>query len=139
MKRAWIVVLAAVTGRGLSAQTAPRASLAARVDSMATAALAQWPAVGLSIAVVRGNDTVVMKGYGRADLENDVPASARTVYRIGSITKQFTAVAILQLVEQGKLTLDDTIQRFLRPAGAARATSFILYQGGIAQRATRVE
>ena len=116
MKRTWIVVLAAVIGRGLSAQTAPRTSLAARVDSMATAALAQWPAVGLSIAVVRGSDTVVMKGYGRADLENDVPASASFV-----------------------AAFDDNVRLVFRPAGAARATSFLLYQGGFAQTATRVE
>ena len=113
MKRTLMVVLMLESGRALSAQTAPPPLLAARIDSMASAALAQWPAVGLSIAVVRGRDTIVMKGYGRADLENDVPASAQTVYRIGSITKQFTAVAMLQLLEQVKLSLDDTIQRLL--------------------------
>lgn len=113
MKRFGTVALLAVFGIELSAQTSMPGANAARIDSMAMAALAQWPAVGLSIAVVRGKDTLVMKGYGRADLENDVPATAQTVYRIGSITKQFTAVAILQLLEQGKLALDDTIQRFL--------------------------
>jgi CubicO group peptidase (beta-lactamase class C family) len=113
MKRIWMVGLLAVIGRDLSAQASTRRPLAARIDSLAAAALAQWPAAGLSIAVVRGSRTVVMKGYGRADLENDVPATAHTVYRIGSITKQFTAVAILQLMEQGKLSLDDTIQHFL--------------------------
>jgi len=97
----------------LAAQAAPRQRLTAQIDSMAAAALAAWPAVGLSIAVLRGRDTIVLKGYGRADLENDLPATARTVYRIGSITKQFTAAAVMQLVEQGKISLDDTIQKFL--------------------------
>ena len=105
-----IMVLGAVESQ---AQSPDRGALAARIDSMAAAALTQWPAVGLSIAVVRNHDTLAMQGYGRADLEHDVPATAHTVYRIGSITKQFTAVAILQLMEQGKLALDDTIQRFL--------------------------
>lgn len=113
MRRTGLVCVAAlVCAPGLHGQSASSA-LGARVDSMAMAALARWPAVGLSIAVVRGNDTIAMKGYGRADFENDVPATAQTVYRIGSITKQFTAVAVLQLLEQGKLSLDDTIQRFL--------------------------
>src|SRR5918996_388184 len=70
--------------------------------------LSQSPAAS-SVAVVRGRDTVVMKGYGLADVENDVRATPQTVYRIGSITKQFTAAAVLQLEEQGKLWVDDTI------------------------------
>ncbi|HJQ66665.1 MAG TPA: serine hydrolase domain-containing protein [Gemmatimonadales bacterium] len=113
MKRIGLIVLLAVVSGDVSAQAGARRALVTRIDSMATTALAQWPAVGLSIAVVRGRDTITMKGYGRADLEQEVPATAQTVYRIGSITKQFTAVAILQLMEQGKLSLDDTIQRFL--------------------------
>ena len=67
----------------------------------------------MSVAVVRGKDTVVMKGYGLADVENDVSATAQTVYRIGSITKQLTSAAVMQLVEQNKLSLDDTIGKFL--------------------------
>jgi CubicO group peptidase (beta-lactamase class C family) len=98
---------------GLSAQTPTRHRLAEQVDSLAAAALTTWPGVGLSIAVLRGRDTIALKGYGRADLENDLPAAANTVYRIGSITKQFTAAAVMQLVEQGKIALDDTIQKFL--------------------------
>jgi CubicO group peptidase (beta-lactamase class C family) len=113
-----------VIGAVQSQAQSPAGTLTARIDSMAAAALTSWPAVGLSIAVVRGGDTIVMRGYGRADLEHDVPATAQTVYRIGSITKQFTAVAILQLIEQGKLTLDDTLQRFLPdfPAQGNRVT-----------------
>jgi CubicO group peptidase (beta-lactamase class C family) len=112
----WLVALT-LAGAGLAAQTptprAPRPRLAAQIDSMAAAALATWPAVGLSVAVLKGRDTIVLKGYGQADLENDIPAAANTVYRIGSITKQFTAAAVMQLVEQGKIALDDTIQKFL--------------------------
>jgi CubicO group peptidase (beta-lactamase class C family) len=67
----------------------------------------------MSIAVVRGSDTIVMKGYGSADLENDVPATARTVYRTGSVTKQFTSVAIMQLVEEGRISLDDEVTKYI--------------------------
>ena len=48
-----------------------------------------------------------------ADLENSIPATAHSVYRIGSVTKQFTAAAVMQLVEQGRLTLDDSIGSYL--------------------------
>jgi CubicO group peptidase (beta-lactamase class C family) len=86
-----------------------RGRVIATIDSLAAAFLADGPVAGVSIAVVKGRDTVVLKGYGLADVENDVPATAKTVYRIGSITKQFTAAAIMRLVESGKLSIDDTL------------------------------
>ena len=95
------------------AQRPSRAALQRTVDSLATTALKDGPVAGMSVAVVRGRDTIVMKGYGFADVENDVPATAQTVYRIGSITKQFTSAAVMQLIEQNKLSLDDTVGKFL--------------------------
>ena len=97
----------------LQAQTRDRARVAAVVDSLAADALKGGQAAGLTVAVVRGRDTLVLKGYGKADLELDVPTPDRAVYEIGSVTKQFTAVAILQLAEQGKLSLDDEVTRYL--------------------------
>ncbi|CAN5315851.1 hypothetical protein BH09GEM1_BH09GEM1_32480 [soil metagenome] len=91
----------------------PKATVAHVVDSLATDFIATHGAPGISIAVVRRGDTLVMGGWGKADLENDVPATARTVYRIGSITKQFTSSAVMQLVEQGKVKLDDSIGTYL--------------------------
>ncbi len=89
------------------------ARIRAAVDSIAAAALAGGQAAGMSIAVFRGPDTVVLKGYGSADLELDVPTPPRAVYEIGSVTKQFTSSAILLLVEQGKLSLDDELVKYL--------------------------
>jgi CubicO group peptidase (beta-lactamase class C family) len=83
------------------------------VDSVATAAVTEHRTAGVSVAVVKNGRTVLAKGYGFADLENDVPATSATVYRIGSITKQFTSAAIMRLMEQGKLSLDDTLRKFL--------------------------
>jgi CubicO group peptidase (beta-lactamase class C family) len=94
------------------AQNATHAQVVQRIDSLATAAIRNGPLAGLSIAVVKGRDTIVMKGYGYADLENDIPATPATVYRIGSITKQFTSAAVMQLVEQGKVGLDDDITKY---------------------------
>ena len=90
-----------------------RDRIVAAVDSLAADALKSGQAAGMSIAVVRGRDTIVLKGYGKADLELDVPTPERAVYEIGSITKQFTAVAILQLQEHGKLSLDDELTKYL--------------------------
>ncbi len=67
---------------------------------------------GLSIALVTEHRLQWAKGFGYADLENSVPATERTVYRLASISKTITAVAVLQLVERGKLDLDAPIQRY---------------------------
>ncbi|MEM8954395.1 MAG: serine hydrolase domain-containing protein [Verrucomicrobiota bacterium] len=75
------------------------------VDSKKTA--------GLSIGVAKGGEVLVAEGYGSANLELKVPAHAESVYRIGSVTKQFTAVAILLLVEEEKIGLDDLLSRWL--------------------------
>jgi CubicO group peptidase (beta-lactamase class C family) len=69
--------------------------------------------VGASIAVVRGSDTIAVKGYGKANLELGVATPPAAIYEIGSVTKQFTGAAIMQLVEQGKLSLDDDIGRYV--------------------------
>lgn len=69
--------------------------------------------VGLSVAVARGDHVIIDRGVGIADLEWNAPADARTKFRIGSITKQFTAAAIMKLHEQGKVGLDDPISKYL--------------------------
>jgi D-alanyl-D-alanine carboxypeptidase len=103
-----------------AAQTAPsRSVLARRVDSLARDFIAGNGAPAVSIAVVRAGDTVVMNGWGRADIENDVPATAATVYRIGSITKQFTSSTVMQLVQSGQVALDSSIGNYLPALPAA--------------------
>jgi len=72
---------------------------------------------GLSIAVIRDGKVVRAGGYGFANLELKVPATKETVYEIGSISKQFAAEAVMLLVEDGKLSLDDSIRKYL-PANA---------------------
>jgi len=113
MPRIRVVVLSLLMVAGPArAQRPDRAAFAARVDSIVTATMADERIPGASIAVVRGADTI-MRGFGYADVENRVAATPATVYRIGSVTKQFTALAVLQLAAQGRLSLDDTVQRFV--------------------------
>jgi CubicO group peptidase (beta-lactamase class C family) len=96
-----------------AAQTKDPARIAAAVDSVVTAALQDGHAAGLSVAVSLGGRPVITKGYGYADLEWKVPTPERTVYQIGSVTKQFTAAAVMQLVEQKKIDLDADVTTYL--------------------------
>jgi CubicO group peptidase (beta-lactamase class C family) len=68
---------------------------------------------GAAVIVVKDGQAVFRKGYGMANLELGVPIEPDMIFRIGSVTKQFTAVAVLMLAEQGKLSLSDEITRFL--------------------------
>ncbi len=68
---------------------------------------------GVTAIVARNGQIIYKKAFGMANLELDVPMQPDHIFRIGSITKQFTAVAILQLMEQGKLDLQDEITRFI--------------------------
>ncbi|MEJ2188737.1 MAG: serine hydrolase, partial [Acidobacteriota bacterium] len=68
---------------------------------------------GLSIAIVHDQEIVWAKGYGFADLKTKTPATPSTVYRLGSITKLFTASAIMKLRDEGKLRLDNPVGSYL--------------------------
>ena len=104
MKTLLVLLLSAATCL-LHAQTADFDKLVAE----------NFPADGPagSVSVVKNGKTIYEKAVGYADLENKVPARTDHVFRIGSITKQFTAVAILQLAKDGKLALSDEITKFI--------------------------
>ena len=89
------------------------AEIARRVDAAIARVRARPEFVGVSVAVARGDRMILDRGYGIADLEWNAPADAGTPFRIGSLTKQFTAAAIMKLVEQGKLSLDDPLARYV--------------------------
>ena len=69
---------------------------------------------GLSVALGHRGQLVWTRGFGKADLENDVPATKDTVYRLASISKPITAVAVMQLVEAGKIDLDKPVQDYVK-------------------------
>lgn len=68
---------------------------------------------GLSIGIVHGDELVWARGYGMADVESATPATPQTLYRLGSVTKLFTATAVMQLRDRGLLRLDDPVRRHL--------------------------
>ena len=88
-------------------------ALVDKIDSLAAATLEAGPVASLAIGVKRGDELLLTRGYGYADLENGVRAGAETVYRIGSVTKQFTAAAVMQLVEAGEIDLEALITDYL--------------------------
>ncbi len=67
---------------------------------------------GASISIIRNDKVIKSKGYGFADLQSKSFVTPKTVYEIGSMTKQFTAVAVMMLVEEGKINLDDKIAKY---------------------------
>lgn len=85
----------------------------ASIDSTISTMMAKYQVPGVSVAVAKGSVIVWSKGYGKVDLENDVPAKPTTVYRLASVSKSITAVAVMQLVEKGKIDLDVPIQKYV--------------------------
>jgi D-alanyl-D-alanine carboxypeptidase len=106
---------ALLAGPAAAAQPAQTASWPRSDDLDAACRLALRSAqlAGLSIAVRKDGSLVHAAGYGHANIELAAPATPETVYRIGSITKQFTAVLALLMAEQGRLDLDAAIGRYL--------------------------
>ncbi len=110
-----LIAAAAVSvflGSAALAQTPHDKSLAAEIDKAAAAAVAAGESPGLEVAVVKNGKPVLVKGYGSANLEQHVPVSNSSVFRIGSVTKQFTAAALLLLAEEGKLSVQDRLSKY---------------------------
>src|SRR2546430_2010494 len=84
-----------------------------QVDALSAGGLATDNIGNITIGIVSDGKLVWTKSYGYADTEKKIPASKDTVYRIASITKQFTALMLLQLVEQGKVRLSDPVEKYL--------------------------
>ncbi|MDQ2800072.1 MAG: beta-lactamase family protein [Armatimonadota bacterium] len=84
------------------------------VDDYLRAEMAKRHIPGLTVAVVQDGKVVKSQGYGQASVELSVPASEATVYQLGSVTKQITATAILRLMQDGKLGVDDKITKYLK-------------------------
>ncbi len=106
-----------------------------QIESLLHVVMQQQKIPGLSIAIVVGNQLRWSKGFGLADIENRVPARAGTVYRLASLSKPITAVAVLQLAERGLLDLDAPVERYC-PAFPAKpwpltSRHLLAHQSGI--------
>jgi len=88
-------------------------ALATKIDQCIEEVLEQTDAPSVSIAIVRDGRIAYTKAYGRARLSPDIPATVETRYGIASVSKQFTAAAILLLEKDGKLKLDDPVRQYI--------------------------
>ncbi len=89
-----------------------------RLDQVVLTYVANKTFMG-SVLVARGNQVLLSKGYGSANLEWNIPNSPNTKFRLGSLTKQFTAASILLLEERGKLKTEDLVKKYMPDAPAA--------------------
>ncbi|MCR9197260.1 MAG: serine hydrolase [Planctomycetaceae bacterium] len=83
------------------------------IDQRVSAYMNEHGVPGMSVAVAHNNQLVYVQGYGKADVEHDVPARPDTRYRTGSIAKPLTAAIALSLVEQGRLDLDTSVEQWV--------------------------
>jgi len=95
-----------------------RAQNVSRMDQVVESYVTAKTFMG-SVLVARGDQILLSKGYGSANLEWNIPNSPSTKFRLGSITKQFTAASILLLEERGKLKVDDPVKKYMPDAPAA--------------------
>lgn len=100
-------------GRALSASEATLRPPPSRLVTEIRTEVRALDGLGVSVAVSRGGKLEWAAGFGSSDLAAKLPATARTVYQIGSITKTFTAALVMQLVEEGKLALGDRVGQFV--------------------------
>jgi CubicO group peptidase (beta-lactamase class C family) len=110
-------------------------SLSPDLSRLAEAAVKDGRTAGISFVVTKGGAVVASGAYGLADLENRVPATVDTVYAIGSLTKTFTAAAVLALADDGKLSLDDPLGKFVpsfpEPGRSATVRQLLNHTSGI--------
>lgn len=114
MKRTAVLILLSAVGTVLFVvRPARQESLAMRIDDYVRLQLETRHIASASVAVIHGTQVLLQKGYGQANIERRTAASPETTYQIGSLTKPFTAMAILLLVQDVKLRLDDAVGQYL--------------------------
>ena len=118
-----LALFAAVPGPvpALAAGSHPALSAAqvAAIDSFVTAEMQREHVPGLALGIYSRGTMLLAKGYGMANVELSVPVKPETIFQSGSVGKQFVSAAVMMLVEQGKLSLDDSITKYFTDAPAA--------------------
>jgi len=122
--------------RGLPAGAVPGSSPDA-IDNYVIAEMNKQHIPGLELGIYREGKIVRAQGYGIADIELNVPVKPETIFQSGSVGKQFTATAVMMLVEEGKVGLDDSIRKYFPEAPAAwqevRIQNLLSHTSGLAE------
>ena len=113
MKKALLIVIASlIVVLPVFAQNSNANDITARVDKV-FAQFDKPTSPGCALAVIKDGQIVYKRGYGMADLDHDIAIKSDTVFHVASVSKQFTAMAILLLAKQGKLSLDDEVRKHI--------------------------
>jgi D-alanyl-D-alanine carboxypeptidase len=123
MRLSSALLLLALGATPAPAQDTLPADLQAKVDAAVSDVLQRTGAPSAQVAVVKDGALACVRAYGTANLETGTPATPEMRYSIGSISKQFTAAAVLLLAEEGRLSLDDRLVRFFPELTRARDVS----------------
>jgi len=115
MRRVFIATIFFLCGGTALAQLPAGEELANRVDAIAKQMFSR-PMAGMSVAIARDTQVVFARGYGMANLEHSVPVTPESVFHIDSISKNILAAVVLQLVDEGKLRLDDDVTKYVPEA-----------------------
>jgi D-alanyl-D-alanine carboxypeptidase len=108
-----VAFLATAAGAVQAKPPAPvAAGVAGAIDAAARAAVASGETPGLQVAVFKDGKPLLVRGYGSVNLELKVPTGNDNAFRVGSVTKQFTAAALMKLQEEGKLSVDDKLSKY---------------------------
>lgn len=111
-----VSLTAAIFFMGLSTSICQTSSTATDVEKSIDKIFAGYDHInipGAAVAVVQNGEVVFKKGYGSANLEYDIPVTPETIFHVASVSKQFTVFALLLLQEEGKLSLEDPIQKHI--------------------------
>jgi CubicO group peptidase (beta-lactamase class C family) len=108
-------IAAGVVAALLGAPTTPTdyTSVVQTLDTEIAQMMQQYQTVGLTLALVDGDSVIAAKGYGMADTASDTPVTASTLFHIGSISKTFSGMAVMKLVDQGKIDLEAPVSRYV--------------------------
>src|SRR5208282_60754 len=110
-----LLVVPSVAQISAAHQTADQADA---IDAYIGAEMAKQRIPGLALLVSRGGHVIRAQGYGLANVELQVPVKPETIFQSGSLGKQFTATAVMMLVEEGKIGLDDPLTKYFPDAPA---------------------
>jgi CubicO group peptidase (beta-lactamase class C family) len=104
-----------VAAQGLPRQSAASPTASPSLEPQVDRIFAKWSSTtpGCAVGVATAGTPALAKGYGMADLEHDVPITPETIFEAGSVSKQFTAAAVLLLAREGKLSLDDPARKYI--------------------------
>lgn len=119
-RRNVLAAVAGLFGTARAGASTKNRGLTRAIDRIGNDAIGSKSAAGLAVQVQRVGVVLYSKGFGFADIAAGVPATPHTIFRVGSVTKQFTAAAMLALAEEGKLSLDDPLSKYLPDFPRAR-------------------